>query len=404
MRRTKGRLYFSLTDAGKVILKGTGFVALAALIVPSFGVLAALISVAIIALLMGYVLRPKIEVSGNLPDRIVAGQTTQLKFMIKNIARLPAYNLCLRFNALPKTIEQTGNNMVISRLGPGETAEVTVSIRPKRRGHYQIRQPICLSSFPFNLFNFGISQDREENLIVLPAFYQLHMPQRHLSRYVGASGMRFTGRTGASLQYAGNRPFQPGDSPRKIDARAWARLAMPATKEYHDDFDKYVALVLDTGVPEIRRRSKSNEIKELEAAISLCASVALTIHKECLVDMLLAGPDLHKFATYPKTVRLDKIHEILAGIEPSKSYSLEQSTLTLTERFYEISEVFFILRSWNKPYSKLLESACQAGCHCTVLMIGEPRKINTDKYNLNWTGNVQFISADNILKGQIKQL
>ena len=404
MKKNHGRLRFGLTDAGKMVLRGTGFVALAVLIVPAFGVLSALVSVVLMSLLVGFVLRPKIQISGNLPERIVVGQTAQLRYVLKNIARLPAYNLCVNFAAMPEVIEQVGGGDVVSRLGPGETTEVTVAIRPKRRGCYQIKQPICQSSFPFNLFSFGTSRDDEETLIVLPAFYRIQIPLRRISRHVHASGARLTGRTGVFLEYAGNRPFLQGDSPRNIDARAWARLSVPATKEYHDDFDNYTALVLDTCVQEVLSGSSSNEIKELEAAVSLCASVAFSINNDCLIDFLLAGPDLHQFTTWPRMVRLDKIHEILAGVEPSKGYSLKQIAPKLANRFYEISEVVFILLEWNKEYQHLLELAGQAGCHCTVLLIGESGRMHVDEENLNWTENVQFLSPDDILTGQVKRL
>ncbi len=410
MKKTDGRLRFGLTDAGKMVLRGIGFVALAVLIVPAFGVLSALVSVVLMSLLVGFVLRPKIHISGSLPERIIVGQTAHLRYVLKNVARLPAYNLCMRFGAMPETIEQVGGEHIISRLGPGETTEVTIVIRPKRRGYYRIKQPICQSSFPFNLFSFGTSRDDEETLIVLPAFYRIQIPLRRISRCVHASGARLAGRTGVFLEYAGNRPFLQGDSPRNIDARAWARLSVPATKEYHDDFDNYTALVLDTDVQEVLSGSSSNEIKELEAAVSLCASVAFSINNDCLIDFLLAGPDLHQFPPpttsggWSRMVRLDKIHEILAGVEPSKGYSLEQIAPKLANRFYEISEVVFILLKWNKAYRQLLELAGQAGCHCTVLLIDQSGRMHGDEDNLNWTENVQFLSPDDILTGQIKRL
>jgi len=421
MRKTEGRLRIGLTDAGKVVLRGIAFVALAALIVPAFGVLSALVSVVLMALLVGFVLRPRIQLSGNLPDRVVVGQTVQLKYVLKNVARLPAYNLCLRFapkgvpkppiatvggkpSAMPEAIEQVGGGRMILRLGPGETAEVTVAIRPRRRGCYRIKQPVCQSSFPFNLFNFGTSRDDEEILIVLPAFSLLQIPLRCISRYVHAGGARLAGRTGVSLEYAGNRPFLQGDSPRNIDARAWARLSVPATKEFHDDFDSLTALVLDTAVPEVISGSRSKEIKELEAAVSLCASVAFTINNDCLIDFLLAGPHLHQFTACPRMVRLDKIHEILAGVEPSRGYSLEQIAPKLANRFYEISEVVFILLKWDNAYRQLLELADRAGCHCTVLLIGRSDGMNMDEGNVGWTENIRFLSPDDILNGQIECL
>ena len=437
MRRSDGRLHFGLTDAGSVVLRGTAFVALAALIVPAFGALSALVSVVLMALLVGFVVRPKIQISGSLPDSVMAGQIVPLRYGLKNVGRLPAYDLGLSFGALPEAIEQIGGGPIVSRLGPGDTIEVTIAIRPKRRGCYRIKQPICQSVFPFNLFSFGRSPGLagEEILIVLPAFYQLQIPARGLSRPVRAGGERLAGRSGAWPEYLGNRPFLPGDSPHRIDARAWARLSVPATKEYDDDFDRdFVgALVLDTaawhghpgrgptGCKPVPQGSRSNEIRELEAAISLCASVAYTINSDCLIDFLLAGPDLHQFTGWPRLLRLKKIHEILAGLEPThrpsdgnpsaslgtgfdfRSFGSAQDKFSNFD-FSEVSEVFFILLNWDAQYRQLLEMAEAAGCRTRVLLIGESPVTDATKDNMNWTGDIQFLSSDEILTGRIKRL
>ncbi len=404
MSRTDAKLRIGLTDAGKMILRGIGFVALAALIVPAFGVLSALVSVMLTALIVGFILRPRIQVSGNLPDRIEVNQTVQLRYLLKNIGRFPAYNLCLRFDALPNAIEQVDNECVVSRLRSGDTTEVTVTIRPKRRGYYRIKQPVCQSNFPFKLFSFGRSRDYQENLVVLPAFSLLRTLLGHLNPQACSDSSVLAGRTGAFPEYAGNRPFMPGDSRRRIDARAWARLAVPATKEYHENFDNRTVLVLDTGVPKALSPIKSDESKDFEAAVSLCASVAYTINDNCLIDLLLAGPDLYQFTNWPRKMRLDKIHEILAGVEPSMGYTTEQMAPILADRLHRISEVFFILSGWKKAYKPLLELASQAGCHSTVFVIGEAGKIDLDRYEMAWTENIQLLSTDEILTEQVMHL
>jgi uncharacterized protein (DUF58 family) len=399
-----GTLRLGLTDAGKVVLTGIGFVALTALVFPAFGVLSILVWVLLIALLFGLLLRPKIQISGKLPDRIMAGQSTPLRYVLKNVGRFPAYNLYIKFGALPAGIESIGGEQVIARLGPDETIAVTITIRPTRRGYYQIQQPTCQSSFPFNLFSFGTSHDDEENLIILPAFYSLRMPTRGFYRQVHSGSARPAGRIGYSTEYAGNRPFLPGDSPRRIDARAWARLAVPATREYHDDFDCFAALVLDTHVPEVLSQSQPAEIKELEAAISLCASIAFTINKDRLIDLLLISPDLHRFTDSPRTIRLERIHEILAGVEPAQGDPIVQTNPIRANQFRDISEVVFIFLNWNKTYRQLVTRALEAGCHCTVLLVGEPRGIHFDPDGKNWMEKVRFLPADEILSGQVESL
>jgi len=453
MARAEGRLRFAMTEAGKVILRGIGFLALAALIIPAFDVLSVLIAVCLVALVVGFVFRPRILVTGALPERIIAGEVARLTYAIKNIGRLPAYRLHVRFRALPEAIEQTAEAAVAERLGPGQTTDAVIAIRPQRRGCYRLRPPVCESSFPFNLFHFGRARDDEESLIVLPAFSLLNVSLPYVSRHVNASSIRPAGRMGTSPEYIGNRPYQPGDPPRRIDVRAWARLSVPATKEYDDDLDNYAALVLDTRVPGLSLRPRfaqarspwslpgrlrrlvrgrnarkdgapsPQQVKELEAAVSLCASMAYTIHKDCLIDLLLAGTDLHSFTSLPRAMRLDRVQETLAAVEPSNDYTAEQVGSLWEERLEEISEVIFVVLRWDRTYEQLAEMAEQAGCHCTVVVVGEPDPsdrglriadcglktasdanaqcaIRNPQLAVEGISGVRFVSADEVLAGR----
>jgi uncharacterized protein (DUF58 family) len=389
------------TEAGRVLLRGTGFVVLAGFVVPSFGVLSILVAVCLVAVLVGLVFRPRIQISGNLPDRVITGQITPLTYHVKNVGRLPAYGLSVRFHTLPGAIEQVGDAGALSRLGPGESAEVAVTIRPKRRGSHRIGLPVCESSFPFNLFRIGAVHRQQETLLVLPAFSWLRIPMQYVSRHVNTSNLRPAGRVGGSPEYIGSRPFAFGDSPRRIDVRAWARLGTPATKEYDDDLDDYAAFILDTRIPPGRAKSKSGEVEELEAAVSLCASVAYTIYRDCLIDLLLAGPDLHEFGAWPKTARLERIHEVLAGVEPSTEYGIDRIGPLLENRLTEISEIVFIVLHWDDTYRRLVEWADRAGCHATVIVIGEPDAVTLAE---DWGGEIRFVSARDILAGRVEQL
>jgi uncharacterized protein (DUF58 family) len=421
MGKAEGRVQIGLTDAGKVILRGIIFIAFATVMIPAFDVLSVLICVMLVALVVGIILRPKILVTGNLPERIVAGQTAHLTYTIQNTGRLPGYHLRVRFRALPDAIEQMADAEMVWRLAPGQTAQVVVDLRPKRRGHYHLRPPVCESSFPFNLFYFGTPRDGMETLVVLPVFTRQDLPLPCVSRHVDAGSLQPAGRVGTAPEYIGNRPYQPGDPPRRIDVRAWARLSVPATKEYDDDLDTYAGLVLDTRAPEGWSKSKSPEVKELEAAVSLCASVASAVHRDCQIDLLLAGGDLHSFASLPKATCLDRVHEALAAVEPSEDYTAEQIGPLLEDRLGEISEIIFIVLRWDRTYQQLAQWAELAGCHCTVLVVGEglpnaefrvgdpepdPQAEDRGQRTEDGAGttlpsfDVRFIPADDILAGR----
>lgn len=405
MARSNVKVRSSMTEAGRMLLLGTLFFFLTAAVIPAFGVLSALVAVLLTAWLVGFVVRPRVCVEGDVPDSVVAGHRVQLRYALKNVARLSAYDLHLEFTALPEAIELTTPAEVVSRLGPGETTEVTVMVRPLRRGYHRIPAPVCRSSFPFNLLSFSTVPKHSQTLTVLPVFHRLQMSVRGLSRYVRAGGAGFTGRTEVSPEYAGNRPFLPGDSPRRIDTRAWARLSVPVTKEYHNDSDSYAAILLDTRLPAGAVPSATTgQVPQLEAAVSLCASTAFTINQRCIVDALLVGPELHEYATWPRRARLNKMHEVLAGVQGSKGYALDTMESTLAERFYEMSEAIFILLNWDETYWHLLELAARAGCHSTVLLVAASADVLGDRDDARWADVVRVVSPDDVLAGRVGRL
>lgn len=369
MTATRVKTRLGPTEPGRMLLLGTIFFGLAAQVVPAFGVLSALIVVMLTVLIVGFLFRPRIELIAHFPDHVVAGQDAPFRYTLRNIARVPAYDLSVRLVGLPAAVEQVAGPEPIARLAPGESTQVVATVRARRRGNHLLQLPICESSFPFNLLRFSSVRTDCQALTVLPVFYRLQLRLLRLaaeSRY-GPSGM--AGRAEVSPEYAGNRPFLPGDSPRRIDTRAWARLAVPATKQYHNDNDSHVGLVLDTRIVDKKVGSSTGDVPELEAAVSLCASIAFTIQRDCFIDWLLAGPELHEFATYPRTIRVDRVHRVLATLESAECYDLNRKTDALASRFRRISQVIFVLLKWDKTYADLLELAFVARCHCTAYLV-----------------------------------
>ncbi len=369
MAATRARMRLGPTEPGRMLLLGTIFFGLAAQVVPAFGVLSALVVVVLTVLIVGFLLRPRIELSGRLPDHVVAGQDVPFRYTLKNVARVPVYDLSIRLADLPAAVEQVAGLETISRLAPGESTQVVATIHARRRGNHRVPLPICESSFPFNLLRFSSVRKDRQTLTVLPVFYRLQLGFLRWTAESRHGHSASAARAEVSPEYAGNRPFLPGDSPRRIDTRAWARLSVPATKQYHNDSDSHVGLVLDTRIAPERAAPKGEEIPEFEAAVSLCASIAFTVQRECLIDWLLAGPELSAFTNWPRTVRVDRLHEVLATVESAESYDLNAMTDALASRFRRMSQVIFVVLRWDQTYSELMELAVAAHCRCTAYLV-----------------------------------
>ncbi len=403
-------LHLGTTEVGRVLLQGTACVLLASLVVPAFGVLAALVSVLVTALSAGFLLRPRVRLRGSLPESVIAGETAHLVCQLENVARMSAYELALDIESLPPSIERLGTSPAIPRLAPGATAEVTLSFRAQRRGRYLIPAPVCRSGFPFNVFTFGLSREGRQTLLVLPPILPLRLDLEDRTAQVDTYGGGLAGRTEISPEYAGNRPFVAGDSPRRIDVRAWARLSVPATKEYYTNQDRLAVLVLDTrlrGLP----RAKADMSEPFEAAVCLCASAAAALDRECSLDTVVLGPTVHRAAQLPKAERFDALHQMLATVEPSDDYDLESAGRELDDRWRHVSEAVFILLTWDRAYGRLIEQAGKTGCHTTVLLLGDPAaraglspQTLRDADGAVWARRTAVLSPREILEGRVGEL
>ncbi len=404
-------LHLHLTEAGRVLLHGAACILLASLVVPAFGVLAALVAVLLTALVAGFVLRPRVQIRGHLPESITVGQAVRLNYQIENTARSSAYELTVDMDSLPPSMERWETSHAVSRLAPGATAEVTVNLKAHRRGRFLIPAPVCRSAFPFNLFVFGLSREGRQPLLVLPPVFPLRLPLLDRTTRIDLSGGGLAGRTDISPEYAGNRPFVSGDSPRRIDVRAWARLSVPATKEYYTNQDRLVALVLDC-----RRRGQpacdDRPDESFEAAVCLCASAAAALDREGSLDAAVIGPDLHPFSPMPRPERFQTLHRILATVEPTDDYDLEPVYQDMEDRWRAISEVVFVLRSWDSKYGRMIERAAKAGCHTTVLLLRKPaaagpgavRADHIDAASAIWAQRTAVLAPRDVLEGRVSDL
>ncbi|MEM8964595.1 MAG: DUF58 domain-containing protein, partial [Acidobacteriota bacterium] len=59
------------------------------------------------------------------------------------------------------------------------------------------------------------------------------------------AGLHIDVRTGSGIELAHHRPYEPGDDPRRIDYRAWARSGRPWIREAEIERDVQVRFLLD---------------------------------------------------------------------------------------------------------------------------------------------------------------
>ncbi len=314
-----------LTPSGKAVVLSMFFILLATPIIPALGTFACLLAMLICSLIFGAMFKPRINIRTEISDQTTVGIDTKVQFRIRNTSSMHSFCLSLVLEELPPGWQYTGESLVLPYLKPKSTETLEVVLTPTRRGRFTLPCPACYSSFPFHLFFFNVAKGRASQITVLPTYDYIQIETLNQSMSAQYAGAGASPTPSHLPEYAGNRPFLAGDSLRHIDSRAWARLAEPVIKEYHNDVQRHCVLWLS----DCRKRWPKMEAwdHDFEAMVSLCASIANSFGHNTLVDYLIIDHKIHDLSGFNADVRFAHILDILAGIDPGLEQAKQSPVL-----------------------------------------------------------------------------
>jgi len=402
----RGRWLFRqyITDAGDRMLSCSVLAALLTLTLPAYHLFFVIFWLIALAFFIGWLFHPRVRIAAPWPEKIIAARPVSIPLRFTNRSRFPAYDLAATFVHFDPSLRQLHVENCLLRLGAGESASCEFHFEALRRGLYQFTEPQPFSTFPFNLFRHGPRRGKKRTLLVLPDFHPLQQLDVEADIRYQPGGIALASLVGESPEYVGNRPFQTGDSPRKIDTRAWARLAPPIVKEYHEEYYCHVAVVLDTFVGR-RRKPGPSGFPEFEAAVSLTAAIADHLSRnERIIDFFAAGPDLYVFRSGRHTANFENLLDILAAVEHCPKHPFEVIAPALQEQLQQTSSVVFLLLDWDPPRERLVRQAVEAGCHTRIFIIRQAPPSYPFEEAQSWAGPVTVLDPVAIRQGTIDSL
>ena len=187
-------------------------------------------------------------------------------------------------------------------------ASIQVPLTIQRRGVYSFPDVELTYHDPFFIHRCAVRQ---------PVRCQVTVAPRYERR-----GWRSLGGVGRELQHAlrdvlledesvGNREYVPGMSVRRWDYASWARLGRPIVREYGTNSRGSMHLVLDTTLPHDRDVT-DEPIEEIEAVLSVAASLAALIQRNCTYELATTTPDGH--LTLPEQTASHPLNSLLVGL------------------------------------------------------------------------------------------
>ena len=178
-----------------------------------------------------------------------------------------------------------------------------------RRGKYRFGAMVLATRGPFGLLERRSVVGSPQDLVVYPAIGKLSRSWQVRQREASESARgRRADRSTQQREYHGLREYRPGDSPRWIHWRTTARVGKPMVKEFEQQMDQDLAILIDPWLP--RTKVTAEQREALEAAVGFAATVCLETSRQPGRRLVLGwtgSPPLVRQGT--ASVRL--LHELL---------------------------------------------------------------------------------------------
>lgn len=267
----------------------------------------------------------KLRVTRRVPPYVFSGDPLKLDYTLENDRRWSAaLALFIEDDVVPADRTVSGSTgfsprVFYARVPGREKARVRWQGVAPKRGIYRFRTMELVTRSPFGLLERRVTLTDPEELTVYPTVGQLSRRWQMVQRQATETrrGRRHD-RSSQQQEYHGLRDYRPGDSLRWIHWRTSARLGVPMVKEFEQQNEQDLALLIDPWLP--RTKVTAEQRETLEQAIQFAATVCLDTCRKTGRRLLLgwtgATPGLRQG---PASVKL--LHELLEQLAVMRASS-----------------------------------------------------------------------------------
>jgi uncharacterized protein (DUF58 family) len=237
-----------------------------------------------------------------------------------------------------------------------------------QRGIYEMGPLYIESRFPFGLIRARRTLRERESIIVCPQLGQLTPQWRRVieSDQHGLSGS-FSRQGRSEGDYYAMRQWRSGDSTRWIHWRTTARLGELMVRQYEQQRDRAVGIVLDLAelTDEIQNAdlNKQNHAVVIEIAVSMVATIVndLCSRNGSYFSLTIAGTNESHFSATPSQNVTRAVLESLAVVNPGSGAALHQSFQWLSHKGQQgMTVVIVSTRSKQQAITQLDQSSNSA--------------------------------------------
>jgi uncharacterized protein (DUF58 family) len=267
-----------------------------------------MVSLVVVSLAFSRITLSRLTVERAFPPTIHAGEAAALMTQVRNNKKmLPAFSLQVDTNE-----HNGGSPGYILKVAPGRTATTVVPQTFERRGLHLFQPTRVFTSYPFGLFEQGMTCGGEKQVLVYPEVK--HLKKSTVERMLSRGDLVSRGGRGPGTEYYSLREYFHGDDARLISWKVSAKQGKLMLRELEKQERKALLLVFDTdtGFHDLAGRDEL-----FEEAVKFCASLSSRCVEDGY-DVELVMPD-ESVGRGSGERHLDRILRLLALVEPAES-------------------------------------------------------------------------------------
>ncbi len=290
-------------------------------------------------------------------------------------------------------------------LKAGAQARLSYPLRALQRGRQVFERCEVTMLSPLRLWETRHCLALDDSVRVYPDFTRLH--DEHLMGVDNPRsriGVRQRQRRGSGLEFHQLREFREGDSLRQIDWKATARLRTPIAREYQDERDQQLIVLLDCGR---HMRSQDDELAHFDHALNACLLLAqVALRQGDAVGLSTFAGEQHHYLPPHKGNRqlnllLDTVLDLHSTQQPA-DYSVAAQQVMARQKRRALVVLVTSLR--DEDDEQLLSAAHQLSLRHRVLVaslsenvIDRLRHTPVERHEqaLDYCGAVEFLNARN---------
>lgn len=264
---TRSGIYFLVVLIPLAVIASFNQIALAILAITVIGVVA----LALIEYVVLKRLSATVKIERQIPRSLSLGVPTKVRLRIHNSSSRQLSLSCYDLHSKFFTSKGQPGSAVMK---PHQSGEVSYFLTPTRRGDHEISAVHCRLQLWMWLYQFEIPL--EDQLMVYPNF----SAQQHFSALAGASLQTQLGTEKRRVKGGGSdfhqlREYRDGDPLRSIDWKSTSRLRKLIAKEYQDERDQQIVVMLDCGRRMAHSDGELSHLDETLNAVMLLSHIAV---------------------------------------------------------------------------------------------------------------------------------